>query len=121
MDITCCGGLVRRSCTMKLSESAKEMAPNVVEGRCRATTNVGGDWNRTVLCLVTCLTERQLHRGTGFDNSFYDDEDKIEVLTRIKVRPKFKGVIGTTKMDAPLLKRMATVFFDITYPTPPVG
>ena len=56
-------GLVRRSCTIRLSERTKEMAPIVVGGRCRATTNAGGDWTRTILCLVTCLTERQLHHG----------------------------------------------------------
>ena len=56
-------GLVRRSCTIKLSEPAKAMAPIVVEGRCRATMNAGDDWTRTILCLVTCLTERQLHHG----------------------------------------------------------
>ena len=67
------------------------------------------------------IVERQLHRDTGFDNPFYDDEDKIEVLTRIKVRPKFTGALGTSKVDAPLLKKMAAVFFSITYPTPPVG
>lgn len=65
------------------------------------------------------IVERQFHRADAFDSPFYDDEDKIELLTRIKVRPKFKQAIGS-KLETRLLKKMEAVFFDFTYPTPPV-
>lgn len=66
------------------------------------------------------IIERGLHLETGFDNPFYDEEDTIEVLTRVRARPKFREAIGAGKVDGPLLKKMATAFFDFTYPTPPV-
>lgn len=65
------------------------------------------------------IIQRQLYRAEAFNNPLYDDAMKIELLTRICVRPNFRRAIGD-KVEPGLLKKMEAVFFDFTYPAPPV-
>ncbi|KAK7740414.1 hypothetical protein SLS62_011131 [Diatrype stigma] len=65
------------------------------------------------------IIERQLYRAEAFNSPFYDEAVKVELLTRICVRPKFRRAIGD-EVGPGLLKKMEAVFFDFTYPAPPV-
>ncbi len=62
------------------------------------------------------LRSRQYNRE--FSNFMIDNDEKLELMTRIFVRSRFMDVLGG-KLERDLLEGLKTVFFDIVYPTPP--
>ncbi|KAK5632082.1 hypothetical protein RRF57_007796 [Xylaria bambusicola] len=50
---------------------------------------------------------------------FIPEDQKIELLTRIMVKPLFRGALAD-KVEASLLPRLEDVFFNTSYPTPPM-
>ncbi|EFX04376.1 hypothetical protein CMQ_1304 [Grosmannia clavigera kw1407] len=63
------------------------------------------------------VVDKQMHRQGVFSHQDFDDDDKVEIMTRILVRSRFKNVM--VEMDADLVQRLQDVFFTYTYPTPP--
>jgi hypothetical protein len=51
-------------------------------------------------------------------NLILEDDEKIELLTRVMVRSRFMEVL-IGKLERSLLERLRNVFFEIVYPTPP--
>lgn len=51
------------------------------------------------------------------ENFFFEDNEKIELLTKIMVRSKFIEALSG-KLEQSLLKDLKSVFFEILYPAP---
>ena len=51
-------------------------------------------------------------------NLILEDDEKIELLTRVMVRSRFMEVLNG-KLERSLLELLRNVFFEIVYPTPP--
>lgn len=62
------------------------------------------------------ILKNDLH-NQAFKTPFFDDGERIELLTRIMVRAKFMDALKG-KLELPLLKTLKNVFFEIAYPTP---
>ena len=60
-----------------------------------------------------------MHVGQRCGLPFLDDEQKVEVLTRMAVRMVFKEALGASA-PGPVLDELMGVFFEVTYPTPPI-
>lgn len=60
-----------------------------------------------------------LSSARGLPYSFIPDEQKIELATRVLVKPKFREALAG-KVGAGLLQKLEDVFFKTSYPTPPV-
>ncbi|KAI0165415.1 hypothetical protein GGR52DRAFT_558618 [Hypoxylon sp. FL1284] len=65
------------------------------------------------------VRDQGLHRMNAFHNDFFEDDEKIEVVTRVMVKPHCQRVLGG-RMKADLGRRFEKVLFEVTYPTPPV-
>ncbi|KAI0505967.1 hypothetical protein F5B22DRAFT_489533 [Xylaria bambusicola] len=65
------------------------------------------------------IQHHDLKRIRGLPYRFIPDDQKIELLTRIMVRPLFREVLAD-KVEASLLPRLEDVFFRISFPTPPI-
>jgi hypothetical protein len=62
------------------------------------------------------ILRSDLH-NQAFRNPFFEDGEKIELLTRIMVRSRFMEALKG-KLERSLLKVLKKVFFEIVYPTP---
>jgi hypothetical protein len=71
------------------------------------------------LALNSFVKLRKLDLERVFPHPFLGDEEKIELLTRVLVKKKFKKAMAD-KVEAGLLGQLHSVFFDLTYPTPPI-
>lgn len=71
------------------------------------------------LALSSSVKLRKLDLSRAFPHVFLKDEEKIEILTRVLVKKKFKEVLAG-KVETGLLDQLHSVFFDLTYPTPPI-
>jgi hypothetical protein len=67
---------------------------------------------------ILCRRIRHVHRV--IDNPDLEEEDKIELVTRMRVRARFRDVLRD-EIDASLLAELEEVFFDLTFPTPPMS
>ncbi|KAI1759861.1 hypothetical protein GGR53DRAFT_523522 [Hypoxylon sp. FL1150] len=65
------------------------------------------------------IRNQGLHNRREFHNPFFEDEEKIEVLTRVMARAQSQEVLRN-RMEAGLAKRFEQVLFKITYPAPPI-
>ncbi|KAI1129167.1 hypothetical protein F5Y10DRAFT_239041 [Nemania abortiva] len=61
-----------------------------------------------------------LSRVKGFPLYFLPDEPKMELLTRIMVRPGFRGALASSVKPG-LLQKLEDVFFKVSFPTPPTS
>jgi hypothetical protein len=51
-------------------------------------------------------------------NLILEEDEKIELLTRMMVRSRFMEVLNG-KLEKGLLEQLKNVFFEVAYPTPP--
>ncbi|KAI1176613.1 hypothetical protein F4777DRAFT_265816 [Nemania sp. FL0916] len=65
------------------------------------------------------ILNQGINRVRGLPHSFLDDEEKIELLTRIRVKPMFRDALADS-VEASLLQELEDVMFETTYPTPPM-
>lgn len=65
------------------------------------------------------ILDQGLHNRREFHNPFFKDEEKVEVLTRVMVRPQCKRILRG-RMEAGLMEKFEKVLFEVTYPTPPI-
>ncbi|KAI1394499.1 hypothetical protein F4819DRAFT_507580 [Hypoxylon fuscum] len=75
---------------------------------------------RLALSQEKLLLEQGLHGMREFNYyAFFDDDEKVEILTRVMARPLFQGALKD-KMKASLLGKFEKVLFEVAYPTPPI-
>lgn len=67
---------------------------------------------------MLCRQTHYVHRV--IDTPDLEEEDKIELVTRMCVKAKFRDVLRD-EIDASLLTELEEVFFDLTFPTPPMS
>ncbi|KAJ8127860.1 hypothetical protein O1611_g5776 [Lasiodiplodia mahajangana] len=60
-----------------------------------------------------------ISRVKGLPYPFMSDEQKMELLTRVMVKPKFREVLAGS-VRAGLLRKLEDVIFKTSYPTPPM-
>ncbi|KAI1773333.1 hypothetical protein F4818DRAFT_423952 [Hypoxylon cercidicola] len=65
------------------------------------------------------ILDQGLYRRKEFDNDFFEDDEKIEVLTRVMVRPQCQKALRG-RMEDGLMGKFEKVMFEVTYPTPPI-
>lgn len=68
------------------------------------------------------IVKQNLHREMECTGNFFDEGERIELLTRMIVREEFMDAfVGNdeTELGRPLLEELKGVLFEITYPTPP--
>ncbi|KAK0714725.1 hypothetical protein B0H67DRAFT_489717 [Lasiosphaeris hirsuta] len=66
------------------------------------------------------LRGRLYERADMKVRELFEEGQIIELMTRVLVRPKFMAALEG-KLEKPLLKDFKKVFFELAYPTPPVG
>ncbi|KAI8630451.1 hypothetical protein F5Y19DRAFT_474233 [Xylariaceae sp. FL1651] len=65
------------------------------------------------------IREQNLTETLKFHHPFLDDDEEVEILTRVMVKPKFRGALSTS-VEPDLLQKLERVLFEISYPTPPI-
>lgn len=66
------------------------------------------------------IRQHGLGRVKGLPYPFLPDDLKMELLTRVMVRPKFQEVFSGS-VDARLLRNLEDAIFKTSYPTPPIN
>jgi hypothetical protein len=65
------------------------------------------------------LRQNDLIYNGHADTEIFDDDEVIELLTRVEVRSRFAEVLSGRVAEM-VLRDLEKVFFEVTYPTPPI-
>ncbi|KAI0474503.1 hypothetical protein F4859DRAFT_483418 [Xylaria cf. heliscus] len=65
------------------------------------------------------IRQQDLSRIRGLPHPYMDHDEKVELLTRVMAKPKFKAALAG-KVEASLLQDLEDVMFKMSYPTPPI-
>ncbi|KAI1756377.1 hypothetical protein F4782DRAFT_538078 [Xylaria castorea] len=65
------------------------------------------------------IRQQNLSMIKGLPYPFINNDEKIELLTRVMVKPKFQAVLSG-RVEAGLLQALEGVLFKMSYPTPPI-
>jgi hypothetical protein len=68
--------------------------------------------------MESSILSTNTHRRPEFDNPRFSEDNKVELLTRVMVRRKFKKAMSD-RLDEGLAESLKAIFFKYTYPTPP--
>ncbi|RYC54612.1 hypothetical protein CHU98_g11597 [Xylaria longipes] len=74
---------------------------------------------RLALSQELIIRQHDLRRIKGLPYPFIDDDQKIELLTRVMVKPKFRAAL-VGRVEAGLLQELEDILFKTSYPTPPI-
>ncbi|ENH71317.1 hypothetical protein FOC1_g10006174 [Fusarium oxysporum f. sp. cubense race 1] len=68
--------------------------------------------------MESLILSANTHKRPEFDDPRFSEDNKVELLTRVMVRRKFKKAMSA-RLDEGLAESLKAVLFTYTYPTPP--
>ncbi|TXC06125.1 hypothetical protein FocTR4_00010842 [Fusarium oxysporum f. sp. cubense] len=68
--------------------------------------------------MESLILSTNTHKRPEFDDPRFSEDNKVELLTRVMVRRKFKKAMSA-RLDEGLAESLKAVLFTYTYPTPP--
>ena len=68
--------------------------------------------------MESSILSTNTHKRLEYDDPGFNEDDKVELLTRVMVKRKFKKALSD-RLEEGLAEQLKAVLFKYTYPTPP--